>query len=102
MTTEYKPYVGDVGTIIEIDMQETITGATAITFEVRKPKSGGGYEDVQWTGVTVEGTTKLKYTVGANNFDVAGIYIIQPKLTLSGWTGRGDPVQFTVYEHFKQ
>ena len=96
MSTEEKPYVGDVGTEIKIDMQESMAAATNVTFEVKKPNG----DDVVWTGVQIVEITKLKYTTQAGDLNQSGIYKIQPKLTMGMWTGRGTMAIFRVYELF--
>jgi len=95
MAIEERVYQDDVGTIIKIDMQEVITGATALKFYVRKPQGG---EEV-WVP-TIDGTEYLKYTVQAGEQDELGTYKIQPALTLGGWTGRGNTIKHKVYEKF--
>jgi len=96
MPAEEKPYVGDIGLTIIIDMQEDMESATNITFEVRKPDG----QEVSWEGIQVFETTKLKYITQEGDLDVAGIYNIQPKLTLGNWTGKGNTVSFRVYEKY--
>ena len=95
MAVEERVYQDDVGTIIKIDMQEAITGATALKFYVRKPQGG---EEI-WTP-TIDGTDYLTYTVIAGNQDELGIYKIQPALTLGAWTGRGNAIKHKVFEKF--
>lgn len=98
MAVEERVYQDDVGTIIKIDMQEIITGATDLKFYVRKPQGG---EEV-WTP-TIDPDDPLScliYTVQAGEQDEVGIYKIQPALTLSGWTGRGNTINHKVYEKF--
>jgi long-subunit fatty acid transport protein len=96
MTIEGKVYVGDVGTEIKVDMQESMSGATDITFEVKKPSG----EEKTWSGVEIVETTKLKYTIQSGDLDVSGTYKVQPKLTLGAWIGKGYTVSFRVYEKY--
>jgi len=93
---EEKPYVGDVGTEIKIDMQEAMASATNITFEVKKPYG----EEKTWSGIEIAETTKLKYKTQADDLDIPGNYKAQPKLTLGTWTGKGYTVTFRVYEKY--
>jgi len=95
MSTEERSYVGDVGTIVKIDMQETITGATGLIFNVRKPNG----DEVVWTP-SIDGTEKLKYTVVEGDFNVPGVYKIQPELTLGTFSGKGYTARFTVYRKY--
>ena len=99
--SDVKPYVGDIGTIIELDCQETITAATNLKMYCKKPKltDPTTYEIKEWTtGITIYGTTKLRYAVVSGNFDVGGRYQVQAYLELSGWKGRTDIVEFIVYD----
>ena len=91
-----KIYVGDIGTVIDVDCNETITGATGQKLIVKKPNG----TTVEWTA-TIQGTDTLRHITIANDLDVAGEYLIQPYLTLSGWTGRGKTARFKVYEKFR-
>lgn len=90
-----KVYVGDVGTVLYIDLQEVITGATGLALYVKKPDRS----IVTWTP-SVDGTQKLKYTAQSGDFDMVGKYYIQPRLILSGWTGRGNTIVLEVFELF--
>lgn len=87
-----KVYVGDIGTEIIVNCGQSIVGATATSLEVRKP----GGKEVSWAA-SVYNDNYLKYTVVVDDFEKAGIYKVQSKLTLSGWTGRGETDNFRVY-----
>ena len=103
-----KPKKGDVGTIIELDMQEDVSSAEAhseegtsgIVFIVTKPS--GGSE--KWVGVSVYGTNYLRYTVSADELDEASAdyndtpYLITPKFKLGSWEGHGDTAKMYVYD----
>jgi hypothetical protein len=86
----------DIGTIIEINLQENISAATNLKYKVKKPNG----VEVDWTP-TLYGTNYLRYPVIAGDLNLTGIYYIQPYMTLGGWTGRGDTVDLTVYDHFE-
>jgi hypothetical protein len=90
------PRVGDVGTDIIIDMGVAITGATNLDFAVRKPSYPATGGEESWTP-TVYNTNYLLYIVKSGDFDEEGEYEIVPSLTLGGWSGSGDPVNFRVY-----
>jgi hypothetical protein len=98
---EVRPYVGDIGTIIELDCQEVITGASNLKMYCSKPKllDPNSYELKEWTtGVSVYGTTKIRYTVVSGDFNVAGRYLVQAYLELGTWKGRTDIVEFYVHD----
>lgn len=90
-----KVYVGDVGTVIEIDMQENISSATGYKLKVRKPDG----TLVDWAP-SIYGTNYLRYTIVTNDLNMAGTYTIQPYMTIGTWTGRGDVISFAVEELF--
>ena len=103
-----KPKKGDVGTIIELDMQESISAAeehsgeigNGIVFVVTKPSG----VKVTWKDCTVYNTNYLRYTIVADdlnesseeNSDVS--YLITPKFKLGTWEGHGDTAKLYVYD----
>lgn len=96
-----KVYVGDIGTVILIDMGENISTATGISLKVMGPKSsvktnGTIKNGKTWTP-SIYGTNYLKYTVLEGDLDLAGDYYINPVLTLGSWTGTCDTATLTVY-----
>lgn len=92
-----KIYVGDVGTIIKIDVGTDISAATTTNILVRK--KGG---DVTWTGSVSSATpTVIDYTIVTDDLDVVGTYYLQPYIVTTSWTGRGETVTMEVYEVFK-
>ena len=90
-----KTYVGDIGTIIRIDMGAAITGAAGLTIAVKKPDA----TTTSWTP-SIYGTNYLEYTLIAADIAQAGIYYLQPYLELGGFLGKGETVNFTVYAAF--
>ena len=92
-----KPFVGDVGTDIIVNCGVNITGATGTKILYYKPSGVSG----EWTADVYQ-SNYLKYTTVAGDFDEAGTYRIQAKLTLTGWTGRGETDMFKVYNVFQQ
>lgn len=87
-----KVYIGDVGTVIELDMQEDISSSTSITFRVKKPDDS----IVTWVP-SIYGTDYLRYTLVADDIDLSGIYYVQPHMTLGGWVGYGKTVKLEIY-----
>jgi hypothetical protein len=101
-----KPKIDDVGTIIDIDMQEDISIAVehsdesglGLVIKVQKP-DGSVVET--WQDCTVYDTTHLRYTTVADDLDVGGTYLLVPKFALGVWEGEGDTVTMYVYEEFE-
>jgi len=89
-----KIYIGDVGTTIEVDMQESLVGFSGFKFLVKKPKADGSGDELKtWTAVTKSGVGNEKLLVHvtvAGEVDAPGHYYIQPYGEVTGWKGRGD------------
>jgi hypothetical protein len=92
-----KVYVGDVGTAIEIDVQEDISTATNIVFNVRK---GDGSVAI-WTPTLLPDSQTLRYITKADDINVPLDYKIQVSLMLGTWVGRCETVSFRVSELFE-
>ena len=91
-----KSYKGDIGTVVKLDAGCSIADATTLEIRVKRPD---GHERV-WEA-TLEGTQILKYTVGAFDFDIDGIYYLQAYVVTAGGTWRGETVPITIYKHYK-
>ena len=92
-----KIYINDIGVVIEIEMGESLSGATNLKLEVRKPDN----TEVEWTPTVYgEGFNYLRYITVANDLDQAGVWKANPFLSLGGWTGRADTVVFEVYDKY--
>jgi len=87
-----KTYVDNIGTVIDIDMGQDISGASTTDLYVKKPD---GTEDI-WTGIIYE-SNYIRYVIVADDLNEAGTYYIQPYLVMSGWSGYGKTVSFKVY-----
>jgi hypothetical protein len=90
-----KVYIGDVGTIVDVDCGESLIGATGQLLKVRKPNGA----EVSWAASI--SANSLKHTAISGDFDLVGTYLIQPYLTITGWTGHGLTVSLEVYGRFK-
>jgi len=44
----------------------------------------------------LEGTNTIKYTTGADDLDVAGVWKLQSYVDMPGWKGYGDVVNLLV------
>jgi len=102
-----KVYVGDVGTVIEIDMQEDLSQFTNLQLFIRKPKKDSTEYEVKILDATMKtGSSNgdiLQCIIidgSTSFFDIDGIYYLQPYGEVSGWSGYGDTVQLTVYKQF--
>lgn len=103
-----KPKKGDVGTIIELDMQENIAAATEHSEETGNgivfivTKSSGAV--TKWLNCAVYQTDFFRYTCVTDDLDEASAdssdvpYKITPKFALGSWEGHGDTVEMYVYD----
>lgn len=102
MSEDYRPYVGDEGTVIEVDMEEDLTGFTKLELRVKKVLTG---EIVTWDcDVKVGGGDNdniMIYTIVTDDFNTSGKFICQPYGEMTGWKGHGDSFEFTVYNLFE-
>jgi len=90
-----KHFVGEVGTLIKVDLTVDVSGGTGPKIYVAKPDG----TTVEWTATI--NTQYLEYTIIAGDFDVAGKYCIQGGVTTGAWTGRGETTSFIVYDDFE-
>jgi hypothetical protein len=91
-----KVYMGDVGTVINIDCQEDISSSTLSQILVKTPRG-----DKKIWVATVTDLTTLTYTVVAGDLQEVGLYHLQPFVTLPGWTGKGHTVELEVFAAFR-
>jgi hypothetical protein len=101
-----KPKVGDVGTLIRIDMQQAVDTAIPHSAETSKgiiiivDKPDGSSEE--WINCTPNGRY-IEYVTSADELNVASRdwdnnpYLLTPKFGMSGWEGTGDTAQMYVY-----
>ena len=74
--------VGDIGTVIQADTGESLSGGSDAVLFYRKPSGEAG----EWAA-TIDGT-KITYATIAGDLDEAGVWSFQGHVVLSGWTGR--------------
>ena len=96
MSTENKPYKGDVGTVVEAETNKDLTGNSVLRLEVTKPDGTAG----NWTaGIKSGDNSVAQYTIIAGDFDQGGVYTAQVYVEwASGNKFYGATFKFTVYE----
>lgn len=96
-----KLYVGDIGTEIILDVGEEIPGASVLIY-VMKPN---GFTSIWSSSVyAIDGSSRyVRHTIVADDFDVSGVYLLQPFISIvdGTWSGRGETVKLNVYDHYK-
>lgn len=90
-----KTYLGDVGTVIELDTGVSLAGASALSIEAARPDG----TTVSWTA-TATGTS-VRYTTQAGDLDVSGAWVLQAKATIGSGTWRGESVVLRVWAAFE-
>lgn len=90
-----KIYVGDIGTVITLNTNETISTATATDIKVRK----GDGTITTWVG-SLSGTDSVTYTVVDGDLSCQGIYKVQAYVVTPGWSCLGETAEFQVYAAF--
>ncbi len=90
-----KIYVGDIGTVITLDTNESITSATTTDIKVKK----GDGTIATWTG-SLSGSDSVTYTTVDGDLSCSGIYKAQAYVVMTGWSGLGETVEFRVYAAF--
>lgn len=69
--SEVKPYVGDIGTLIEVETETDLTGNATLQLDMVKPDG----TEVSWTSSIKSGATSVaQYTIVSGDFDVAGVW----------------------------
>ena len=88
-----KHYVGEVGTKIFMDCGVDISSATSISVFIERP-DGTVVERTAIVEVYNGSNDYASCSISAGDFNQAGEYKGQVKLTLGAWTGRG--AMFTI------
>jgi len=91
-----KMYVGDVGTVITVETNSVLTGASATNLKILKADG----TEATWVGA-INGTTQIDYTIKADDLSVAGNWFLNSFVTFASgdqWTG--ETVKFPVYNPF--
>lgn len=91
-----KIYVGDVGTVITLDVGEDVSTATTMDIVYKKPDGTTG----TWNA-TLSGTTKIQYTTVSGDIDESGKWYVHAYIVLPSWSGIGETASFEVYEEFE-
>jgi hypothetical protein len=98
---EQRPYVGTVGFLVEADCRQDISGATSLSFWVRKPLGGEVAWDAGIASFAIDGVTRgVRYATRPGDLNEPGVYKIHVRFTLGDWTGAGEVGSLTVRELF--
>ncbi len=95
-----KIYQGDVGLAIVCNVHADISNALEVKLLVRKP----GGEEVELDAYTHEANGNhhyVKYLTQEGDLNKRGRYMVQPFISIPGWTGRGETDEFRVEAPFR-
>jgi hypothetical protein len=91
-----KIYIGQVGVLIELDTQDSLTGATKAEIRYRKPDKSVG----AWVGI-IDGT-KITYLIDNEEvLNLSGSWLLQAYAEGPGWALLGETVTLPIYNVWK-
>lgn len=91
-----KVYVGDTGTVIELDAGQDLTEASSLAISVRKPSG----ELVEWPATVFE-QTKLRFSTLADSLDEPGTWKLQALVISPAGRWLGQTVMLRVLPEFE-
>ena len=94
MSTQ-KVYVGDTGTAVIIDCGQDISAATLRSVEMLRPDNFPVS-----VAASASGANSITFTTLSGTFDTAGVWKLQPKVTLPTGVWRGETVSLVIYAPF--
>ncbi len=87
-----KPQVGDIGTGVRYNAQESLADETILKLKYRKPDGTTG----EWDAI-VHDTNYAEYTtLLATDLDQAGVWSLQIYIETPSWTGHSEIKKFDV------
>lgn len=89
-----KIYVGDIGTVIELDCVSDISTATVTKIRYQKPDRKVG----EWPAV--RSGNKISFTTVSGSLDQAGTWRLQAYVEMPNWRGRGETVDMVIHSLF--
>lgn len=91
-----KVYLGDFGTLIDLDVGEDVSAATELRIQALKPD---GTTVVAWIPALI-GETILRYPLATGDLDQTGTWKFQAKVTNSDGVWYGETAPLRVYPLF--
>lgn len=89
-----KVYVGDTGTMIELDTGVSLTGATVTEIKALKPDG----TLATWTATV--SSTKLRYITLADTLDQSGTWKLQASVTLPSGKWLGETADLRIHKPY--
>jgi hypothetical protein len=88
-----KVYIGDEGTVISVDTNISLVGATVLEIDVIKPDG----TEVTWVGAA--SGTNIQFTTTSASLDMAGTWRLQSHVTSPDGSWSGETAELEVYKH---
>ena len=85
------PFLGDVGTLISIDVQQDISTATEVSIKFKKPNGTTG----SWPAY-LEGLGAVQYITVQGDLDQVGTWYLQAYVNMPTWRGHSSILSMTV------
>lgn len=85
--------VGDIGTLVSVDLGEDISEATEVRLFVDKPFDASRAE---WSASVSAGGTAVEHLAVAGDFSIAGTYRLQVWVNLGSWSGYSTKASLNV------
>ena len=92
-----KSFVGDIGTIITLNVGANVVSATERLIKVKKPSG----TEVDWTASQYK-TNSIRYTIVDGDFNEEGTYTVQAYVVMPTWEGLGEVAEFTIFGKWKK
>jgi len=83
--------VGDVGTVLSVDVGVDVSGASSAKMVFKPPNSAAFSRTASTSGEAVQ------YTTTALDFTEPGVWTLQAWVDLGSWSGYSVPAEYTVY-----
>jgi hypothetical protein len=83
--------VGDVGTVLSIDVGVDVSGAVSAKMIFSSPSG-----DVFSRTASTSGNA-VQYTTTSLDFDESGVWTLQAFVDLGSWSGYSKPAEYVVY-----
>lgn len=90
-------FKGDVGTILRFDVGVDSSSIQLAKILVRKPDN----TLLEWNATPVSNSTKIEYIVREGDFNMSGIWKLQPYIELSDWKGYGSIIALKVNKNLE-
>ena len=90
-----KHYIGEIGTRLLMELESEISTYDSLYLNIKKPNN-----DIEHGDAVIVSGIYIEHIVASGDFDQKGIYIAQPFIAMSGWSGLGDSDTFEIHSRY--